>query len=312
MSGFQKFLAALLRYSIKILAILPLRCLYLLSDFLFLLVYFVFRYRRKVVADNLQKAFPEKSPAERLAIQRKFYRFFCDLFIETIKLFHISKKQISKRIHFSDNALKTLADLHSRGKQIFGPIGHFANWEWLAALAPDTDYHAASLYRPLNNKPFNALMETIRTQFGAQLIPEKYALRYIHKIQTEGKLSHISFLSDQSPEWDKVQYWTSFFGNETPMFTGIDKLAHKYNTAVVYYEISRVSRGHYVVDTKVITENAADCPPHQITDAHVALLEQSIRKNPHLWLWTHRRWKHDRAEVEAALKERFPKKHIPK
>ena len=276
----------------RLLALLPLRCLYLISDFLFVVICYAVRYRRKIVLENLRNAFPEKTEKERHQIARRFYRFFCDLFIETIKLLHIGTPQINRRIQYSNPAL--FDELYHKGKYIFVALGHFGNWEWTASLEHTIPYHHISLYQPLENKVFDKFFYTMRSKFGATLIPANSAVRDIYKCMQENRLSLFGFLCDQSPHRHAIHYWTTFLNQETPIHLGIEMLAKRYKMAVVYYEIRRVKRGYYEVDTKLITENAAETGEKEITDRHVQLLEETIRRNPQYWLWSHRRWKHKR------------------
>jgi len=276
----------------RLLALLPLRCLYLLSDLLFVLVCYVVRYRRKVVLENLRNSFPEKTERERRQIARKFYRFLCDIFIETVKLTNIDIPQIRRRMHYSNPEI--FDELYRKGKQIFVVAGHYGNWEWFATLEHTIPYHHATLYRPLENALFDKFFYNLRTKFGADATPSNTVVRAINRYQQEGRMTALGFMSDQSPHRDAIHYWTNFLNQDTPMYLGIEKLARRYNTAVVYFEIRRLKRGYYEVDVTLIAENAAETGETEITEKHVRLLEQSIRRNPQYWLWSHRRWKHRR------------------
>ena len=284
-----------------ILALLPLRCLYLISDLLFVLVCYVVRYRRKVVLENLRNSFPEKTEKERWQIARNFYRFMCDLFFETVKVIRVDTPQIHRRIRYSNPEI--FDDLYRKGKQIFFVTGHYGNWEWLATLEHTIAYHHATLYHPLENKLFDKFFYDMRTKSGTDAIPSNGVIRAINQYRQENRLTALCFLSDQSPHRDAINYWTTFLNQETPIYVGIEKLAKRYNTAVVYYEVRRVKRGYYEVDVTLIAENAAETGDMEITNKHVQLLEQTIRRNPQYWLWSHRRWKHKREQIEKRKKE---------
>ena len=275
-----------------LLALLPLRCMYLISDLLFVLVCYVVRYRRKVVMENLRNSFPEKTEKERWKIARKFYRFMCDLFIETVKMTNIDTPQMRRRIHYSNPEI--FDDLYRKGKQIFFVLGHYGNWEWVATLEHTIPYHLATLYLPLENKLFDKFFYDMRTKSGTEAIPVNSAIRAINRYRQENRLTTLGFLADQSPHRDAIHYWTTFLNQDTPVYLGIEKLSKRYNTAVAYYEIRRVKRGYYEVDVTLITENAAETSEMEITNKHVQLLEETIRRNPQYWLWSHRRWKHKR------------------
>jgi len=262
----------------------------MISDLLFVLVCYVARYRRKVILDNLRNSFPEKTERERWLIARKFYRFMCDLFIETVKVTNIDTPQMNRRMRYSNPEI--FDDLYRKGKQVFWVNGHYGNWEWLATLEHTIPYHHATLYRPLNNKIFDKFFHDMRTKYGTGVIPSKSAIRAINQYMQEKHLTALCFLADQAPTRDAIPYWTTFLNQDTPVFTGVEKLARRYNTAVLYYEVRRVKRGYYEVDVTLIAENAAETAEMEITEKHVRLLEETIRRNPQYWLWSHRRWKH--------------------
>ena len=274
------------------LALLPLRCLYLISDLLFVMVCYVARYRRKVVMENLRNSFPEKTERERRRIARKYYRFLCDIIVETIKILHIDTPQIHRRIHFVN--LEIFDELYHKGKQIFFIAGHYGNWEWLTMLEDTSPYHHATLYHPLENKFFDKFFYNLRTKYGSGAIPSSIAIREINRYHQANILTMMCFLSDQSPPRNAIHYWTTFLNQDTPVYTGVEKIARRYNTAVVYCEMLRVKRGYYEAHLTPITENAAETDELEITEKHVQLLEQTIRRNPQYWLWSHRRWKHKR------------------
>jgi KDO2-lipid IV(A) lauroyltransferase len=276
-----------------LLALLPLRCLYLISDFFFVPVYYVIRYRRKVVMENLRNSFPEKTEKERRVIARKFYRFLCDLILETVKLVNIDTPQMRRRIRYSNPEI--LDELYRKGKQVFVVIGHYGNWEWLSTLVSAAPYQNATLYQPLENKLIDKFLHDLRTRNGTDAIPSISAIRAINQYRQENRLTTLCFLSDQSPPRNAIHYRTTFLNQETPVYTGVETFAKRYNTAVLYYEIRRVKRGYYEVDISLITENAAETAEMEITEKHVQLLEQTIRRNPQYWLWSHRRWKHKKS-----------------
>jgi KDO2-lipid IV(A) lauroyltransferase len=275
-----------------LLALLPLRCLYLISDLLFVTAYYIVRYRRKVVKENLQNSFPEKTEKERRQIARKFYRFLCDVAIETVKVVNIDTSELRRRIKYSNPEI--FDELYRKGKQIFVVTGHYGNWEWLATLENTVPYHHATLYRPMENKVIDKFLYDMRTKYGTDAIQTNNAIRAINQYRLKNRLTALCFLSDQSPPRKAINYWTSFLNQETPVYTGVEKLAKRYNTAVMYYEIRRVKRGYYEVDATLIAENAAETFDMGITNQHVRLLEETIRRNPQYWLWSHRRWKHKR------------------
>jgi len=242
--------------------------------------------------ENLRNSFPEKTEKERRQIARKFYRFFCDLIFESVKLTNIDTPQLRRRIHYSNPEI--FDDLYRKGKQIFGVIGHYGNWEWLATLENTIPYHHATLYRPLENKVFDKFLYDLRTKYGTDAIPSISVIRAINEYRYKNRLTTLCFPSDQSPPRNTIDYWTTFLNQDTPVYLGVEKLAKRYDAAVLYYEIRRVKRGYYEVEVTLIAENAAKTFDYEITNRHVALLEETICRNPQYWLWSHRRWKHKR------------------
>ena len=200
--------------------------------------------------------------------------------------------QIRRRIHFSNPEI--FDDLFRKGKQILFVTGHYGNWEWIATLENTFPYHLATLYQPLQNKLFDKFFYDMRTKHGTGAIPANMSVKAINKYIQEKHLTALGFLADQSPHRDHIHYWTTFLNQDTPVYLGVEKLARRYNTAVMYFETRRVKRGYYEVDVTLITENAAETAEMEITEKHVGLLEQTIRRAPQYWLWSHRRWKHKR------------------
>ncbi|MDR0814250.1 MAG: lysophospholipid acyltransferase family protein [Bacteroidales bacterium] len=274
----------------RLLAFLPLRALYVLSDFLYLIIRYVVGYRRKVILENLRNSFPEKTEQERVKIMGQFYHYMCDLFVEIIKILHISDKEMHRRIYWHNPEI--VKDWYKKGKNIYCVAGHYGNWEWAASI--ESSYLYIPLYHPLENKYFDRFYYRLRTRFGTDPIASNMVVRAINKYKSENRLTLLYFLADQAPLSNPANYWTTFLNQESSIFLGPEKLARKYNAAVAFAEVRRVKRGYYEIFMTPITENAAETAEHEITDRHVELLEQAIRRAPQYWLWSHRRWKRKR------------------
>lgn len=252
-------------------------------------------YRYKVVMDNLRKSFPEKSEKEIQKIANKFYYHFVDLLIESIKAFSFSKKTIKKRykINTSPEVQKLLDD--KRNLAIILP--HFGNWEWSAQgfnfMTNRNQPFGLAIYRPLSNKLMDKLMKENRTRFeGSKMIAKNDAYKEI----TSHKDKHIivGFAADQSPGNPYNSYWMEFLGRETGVFFGVEKFSRQFNLAAVYAHVKKVARSKYEIDFELITEEPNETPYGYITEKHMRLLEADIRKEPHFWLWSHKRWKHSK------------------
>jgi len=281
-----------------IITLLPLRILYIFSDILFPVIYYLVRYRRKVVATNLKNAFPEKSYRERLAIENKFYHHFCDLFIETPKLIHMSNEQLLRLITFKNPELLDM--IYNKGLDVVGLLGHYNNWEWPTNSAPlYTRFRTVTIYKPLQNKYFDRYMLDLRTRNKMVLTPMSQIVREILNSRKANIRSVFFFLADQTPPKGDIKYWTKFLNQDTPVYLGAEKIAMKYEMAVVFFNLQKVKRGHYNFTAELMFEHTSDLPEHMITETYVKRLEEIIRERPEFWLWSHRRWKHKRVQADG-------------
>lgn len=268
-------------------SLLPWFVLHLLSDGIYLLVYYVIGYRKEVVFNNLLIAFPEKTEEERKAIAKKFYRNFIDTFIETIKLFSISEKEMRKR--FGSN-IEVMNDLYASGQSVQLITGHFFNWEFAnLGVSLHCVFPFVVVYMPIENKVFNRLMLKLRTKFGAMLLPATEFKKHFPK-HTKKQYALI-LVADQNPGGPDKAYWTHFFGRPTPFVRGPEKGARISNTAIVYAHFYKVKRGYYQVDFELITTNTQEYKDGALTKILVQKVEESVRKIPDNYLWSHRRWK---------------------
>lgn len=275
---------------------LPMRVHYVFSDLLYPLVYYVVRYRRKVVRKNLTLSFPEKSMAEIMRIEHTFYRFFCDYIVENIKSLTMSKEEMMRRIVFE--GIDDIAPYFESNQLIFLYLAHFCNWEFIASLnwwLPEGT-STAQLYAKLHNDNMDKLFYDIRGRFGGENINKKQALRRIIAIKKEGKKVVFGFLSDQGPKRENIHLWVDFLHQDTPVFTGTERIAKKVGAAIIYGRMSRVKRGYYRCELIPITNDVNAYDEHELTRQYMKMLEQDIRQDPARWLWSHNRWKRQRNE----------------
>lgn len=275
---------------ITVVSYLPFWLLYKLSDLLYYIMYYVIRYRRRVVSTNLALVFPEKTLQERKQIEKKFYRHFADLFIEMVKVFNMSLAVIQQRFHFKNVAL--LNKISQQGQNIVVVGGHYANWEWVFSLASHTDVFPIATYLKINNKYFERFMLKNRGRFGGRLIETKILKDALEKYNKDHRLYILGLLADQSPQLHRSRYWRTFLGQDVPVFVGPETLAKKYNTAFVFMDIQKLKRGHYEVGFELITQSPRDFEDFKLTDIFIDKLEAQIKKRPELYLWTHNRFKH--------------------
>lgn len=275
-----------------VITLLPLRVLYLFSDILYMVLYYFPGYRKDVVINNLRNSFPEKSDNELRTISKKFYRHLSDLFIETLKLQHISNAEMERRFVYKNCSV--LNKMKQEGKSAIACLGHYGNWEWSVDFPRFIDYKILGVYKPLHNKYFDRYFNGIRKKNEIELVPMANTLRAILSQMRNGVSTLTILIADQTPPRGEIQYWTNFFNQETPVYLGIEKIARKFNMPVVYLRIDKIKRGYYELYVDVITEDPQSLKENELTDLHVRRLEDHIRTRPELWLWTHKRWKHKR------------------
>lgn len=284
--------ASLAESILQLFSRLPLWMLYRISDLLFLLVYFVVRYRRKVVRENLSRSFPDRSKQERRLIERRFYRFFCDYAVETIKLLTISEAEMRRRMKvFGCEEMDAELD---RQPFCFLMLGHYGNWEWLSTIALWSKHNCGQLYTPLHNATFDRVFYDMRSRFGTENISKYNALRRILSLKSEGIPSHIGFITDQSPRPNSIHDWMTFLHQDTPIFTGAERIGKKVGAAAYFIRVTRPRRGYYECHLERLTSDMREFADYELTELCMRRLEAEINEVPHLWLWTHRRWKHQR------------------
>lgn len=271
---------------------MPFWILYGVADLVFVLLYYVFGYRKKVVRTNLINSFPKKSNAELKSIERKFYRYFCDLTLETFKTLTISNKNASKRCRLDEESQNLLNRFHADKQSIILVMGHFGNWELAgAASASQLQHKLYVIYHPLTNNYFDSLMIFMRTRLGNKLYAMNDTLKGM--IRDKDEITATAFIADQTPH-PKGAYWTTFLNQDTPVFFGTEKIARKLNYPVVFFNVKRIKRGYYKMFAEVLFDNPKETNEGEISEAHTNRLEEEIIKQPEIWLWSHRRWKHKR------------------
>ncbi len=280
-----------------IITLLPLRILYIFSDMLFPVMYYFPGYRRKVVATNLKNSFPEKSEKERIAIAKKYYHHLCDLIFETLKLVHIGKKQQMERMRLTNPEL--LERYYEEGRDVVVVLGHYGNWEWLNILPLYTRLRNVPIYKPLQNKHFDRFMLNLRLTNDCDPTAMSLVIREFIKNRKINRRALYGFMTDQTPPMGEIKYWTNFLNQDTPVYLGAEKIAIKYDLAIVFLNIQKIKRGYYTFTAETLFEHATGLPEDLITETHVKRLEEIIRDKPEYWLWSHRRWKHKRENPDG-------------
>ena len=284
------------------LSLLPMWVLYRLADVGYLLIYYVLKYRRGIVRQNLVSSFPEKTNSEIVNIEKQFYRWFADYFLESIKLLSISRKQLAKRLTIINADL--IENDFKEGTHVAAILGHYCNWEWLSAVTIGLPNNrvVALVYKPIKNKIINHLFYCLRSSQGGVPVAKNDILRALVKYKKEQTMTLFGYIADQSPRWQNIHLWLPFLHHQTPVFTGSERIMRKMNNAVYYAEMSRPKRGYYICTFRLITKEPNSLPENDITRRFFEMLEVSIKAQPHLYLWTHNRWKRTKEEFDARFK----------
>lgn len=272
-----------------LISLLPLRVLYILSDALYGLVFYIVKYRRDIVMSNLKIAFPEKTEEERYQISKNFYHNLVDTFIETIKMLSASDRYIMKR--FTGN-WDVVNQLYPTGRKVHLFLGHNFNWEWgNVAASHQLKFPFVAIYLPLSSKIFDRLFKTIRSRGGTILVRATHMREDM--LPHRSKQYLIGMAADQNPGHLPVATWYNFFSKPAPFLTQPAKAAITNNSIAVFAFIRKKKRGHYEAVFTVAEENVAATNQVELTRKFVRYLEDVIRQYPDMWLWSHRRWRHD-------------------
>lgn len=275
-------------------SLLPMWFHYILSDIIYVLIYKVVGYRKKVVRQNLKESFPEKSVEELRQIERGFFHFLCDYLVESVKLMTISRENMRKRLVLKGT--DALNQCLEEGQSCAIYMGHYCNWEWMSSLPLWVKGQTGQVYHPLENLVTDRLFCRLRGRHGSINIPMQETLRILLKSQQAKQPLIVGYLADQKPYWTNIHHWVDFLNHDTPVLTGTDRILHKMNHAAFYLDIRRGRRGYYVGEIKLITREPRKLKEFELTDIYFQMLEESIRRAPEYWLWSHKRWSRTREE----------------
>ncbi len=274
---------------IYLIASLPFGLLYKVSDFFYFLLN-LSGYRKKVVLENLRSSFPEKSEKEIQTICKSYFKYLCDLIVETLKTLKMTEQE--SREHCIFHNPDWLVKLCEEKKSIIIVMGHYGNWEWAGpSLTLATNYQLVVIYRPLTNIYFEKMMVGMRTKFGTKITPVNQTLRDM--VANRGSVTATAFIADQYPSMGGA-HWTTFLNQDTGFFIGPEKLGSKFNYPIVYMNITHPRRGYYEVIPELLFANPKETIEGEITGAFARRLEKEILLAPTTWLWSHKRWKHRR------------------
>ncbi|MCD8310568.1 MAG: lysophospholipid acyltransferase family protein [Prevotellaceae bacterium] len=288
---------------IWLLAGLPFAVLHLLSDLICPLIHHVVRYRLRVVRENLRRSFPEKTKRELRRIERRFYHYLCDYMLEQLKLLRLSHEEFFRHMEFPNKELCLSKVKECGGVLLLVP--HYANFEWTMGITYflDPKDYLMQVYKPLHNHSLDDIFLKIRSRFGTKMVPKHSVAREMIQLARSGKRAVIGLVTDQSPKPNEAHHWTTFLNQETSFMDGAERIAKKFGFAVCYCELERVRRGYCKVWFDLMTDNPKATADGEITEMFARRLEKTIRREPAYWLWSHRRWKLKKADVERYHKE---------
>jgi Kdo2-lipid IVA lauroyltransferase/acyltransferase len=279
---------------IYLLSVLPFWMLYAKSNYLFFWLYYIIGYRKKVIIENLKKSFPEKSETEIFQITKAYYRHLCDVILESLKAYTISKKELKKRCKIRN--IEVIEHFAQKGQSICIAMGHYGNWEWAGQrVSMDTHFKLLVIYRQIKNQYFNSFMQRLRSRFGAIPVEMRETIKSILFYKKNNVATATVFIADQTPPPENA-YWINFLNQKTPVFKGTEKIAAKYNLPVIFGQIHKVKRGYYEIEFTLLCENTAELSEQELTQLHTQKLESYIKEKPEHWLWSHKRWKHKAPE----------------
>ena len=280
----------------RLFVLVPFWVLYLFSNILYFLLYYIIPYRKKVIRQNIYRSFPDQDQVGQIKIIKGFYRNLCDLLVEWVKGQTLSKKDLLERYVFVNP--EVLNDLFSKGQDVLCVGAHYANWEWGIMAAPlQLKHKLIAFYKPLTNKLIDSYIRQNRKKWGAELVAKQNVRRVFNA--KKDKPNAYFFGADQSPSNPKGSHWMNFLNQDTACIKGSEFFARRYRLPVVYFDIQRIRRGYYTAKLKVIEDDSVNTAPGEITENFMHTLEQIILKKPEDYLWSHRRWKHSRGKVET-------------
>ncbi len=284
----------LFKFALWLLSIIPFWMMYVLSDCLYYVTYYMVGYRRKIVRFNLTSSFPEKTEQEIVRIEKAFYHFFLDTILESGKLAAISPKEMRRRMTFP-NVEEVNASLRA-GKSIALYLGHYGNWEWCSSMPLwlEKDIVSAQIYHALRNEDADKIILHNRERMGAVCVEMSKTARYVNELSATGKVCLIGFIADQSPRPRDANYFLPFLNHNVPVLVGTEKLAKRYGMEAWFLNVRRVKRGYYEAEFVKMHDNAPSLPDFELTDIYYEMLERQIREVPELYLWSHKRFKHER------------------
>lgn len=280
-------------FFLKIVARFPFWMIYFLSDIFYFIVYYIVGYRKEVVLQNLSNSFPEKSEKEIKQISKKYFHHFSDLTLETVKMSGMNEKDYNKRVVIKNQEI--LNQYFDKNRSVIVLTMHYNNWEWNNCIALHTKHNMLGIYKPLHNLKFNTFLNNSRKKTGTEMVQDSQVFRRVINADKMNEMIFIWLAADQTPP-PSSKFWTVFLNQETPFFSGPEKIAERSNHPVFFLFMRKVKRGMYEIEFLPLIENPKKVEPKEVLLAYIRKMEEIIREEPAYYLWSHRRWKHTRPE----------------
>lgn len=282
-----------------LITLLPIWILYIVSDFFYIITYYLVRYRRKVVSANLKNSFPEKNQKELNRIERKFFRYLTDYFFESVYMMNMSIQECIRRYKFVNPEI--LDNYFQKGQDVIIGTAHYGNWEWAFSSAEIIPYKCLGVYRPLSNKLFDKFFLYLRSKYGGHPIKVKDTLRTLINARKNNERFSLYLVGDQRPIKEDLSFWTPFLNQDSPVITGIDRLSRKFDTPVFFMRIKRIRRGYYSALFELITQKPNEEKELDIAEKFIRKVEETIKDQPEYWLWSHKRWRYSPEEYKPGF-----------
>jgi len=276
-----------------VLSRIPLSVLYVIADLVYFLLYYIIRYRKKVVFKNLRNSFPEKSENEIKKIAIRFYHHLSNIFMENIALIRMKPEKVKKMIDF-ESCIQIATDIFNQDKHIIIVTAHYNNWEYYLVLPLLSPHKTLGIYKPLNNKNYDKEFFNMRTKFGALPVSMNDSFRTILQYDKNKVYTTIGLIADQRPPRTSSNYWTIFLNQDASIFLGPEKIAKKIKATLVFTYLEKVKRGKYKMIFDHIIENPSQYNEFEITEKYIRWVEKIIKDKPEYYLWSHNRWKNKR------------------
>ncbi|MDR3246178.1 MAG: lysophospholipid acyltransferase family protein [Prevotellaceae bacterium] len=288
----NKFVYSCLKGVLFVISLIPMKLGYAFSYFLYFMMRYVIKYRKKVIEANLHLVFPDKSKAGINVIIKRYYRYLSEIFIELMYSLYIPEKFVKKHVRFVNPEL--VNKYYSEGRHIVAVTGHYANWEWGYGFPIYCHHKLVEVYKKMSNRISDMLFRDIRARFGGMPVEMSNLKPIIAELKKQPTLIYL--VADQTPAGnEKTWYYTSFLGvSGTPVFTGPENLAQKFDAVFMFVDVQKVKRGYYRVEFIPLSENSKDTDKYELTDKYLRIMEQVIYEKPEYWMWSHRRWKRRR------------------